>query len=176
LIVGDGNLTFTEVITNPNNGFRVDPRQVTTSDLNTQLPLIANTLKDRGVSVLGGVDGRNLGATFGQKLFDRIVWNFPHTGSRAAGQGLGQLVGDFLKSASSQLNPTTGRVIVTVKNGPGGLASNNMNRLAEEAGLRVINSKDFQFRTAPGYQHTSTQGGVVEFEKGATTYIMGKKK
>src|SRR4051812_23304121 len=81
LLVGEGNLSFGRSLARKR---RIDPKNlvVTTYEAETALSPTARAnaqyLRSRGATVLHGVDGTDLAATFGKDTkFDRIVWNFP---------------------------------------------------------------------------------------------------
>lgn len=73
-----------------------------------------------GTTVLHGVDATKLSSSFGSWLFDNIVFQFPHTGSREVLEGRNPnfiLVRDFLKSAGMQL-ARGGQVLVAAVDSP----------------------------------------------------------
>lgn len=156
LIVGDGDLSFGKAF----------------SALFPQSTMIATTYEgvsagtpDRArnqsiilssstnASVEFGIDATNLSRHFPDTLFDRIIFNFPHSGQQRVHVNR-LLVENFLNSAYKHLTPD-GQVWVTLKWIPP-YSHWNLLEFASDAGLRVLKSVPFDPRWFPGYRHNTT--------------------
>ena len=82
-----------------------------------------------GVSVLLGVDATKINKhpDLQKNLFDKIIFNFPHTGGKMRIEKNRNLLKDFFSSVGESLEPN-GKVIITLCNGQGGTPSDNPRR------------------------------------------------
>ncbi|KZF22661.1 hypothetical protein L228DRAFT_132935 [Xylona heveae TC161] len=133
-------------------------------------------LEAGGATVLYGVDARKLGkrkeirkpSSHGnednsQGAWDRIIWNFPHTGGVTKDvnrqvRANQELLVAFFKAAMPLLR-SEGTIIVTLFEGdPYTLW--NIRDLARHVGLSVARSFKFQADAYPGYKHARTLGNI----------------
>ena len=167
LLVGEGNLTFTE--SNIILG-RLVPGDVTATVYEKKEQKAPTTqargerLQDQGVTVEYGVDATKLheGAEAKPK-FDTIVWMFPHPGGEraqvvAAGQ---QLLAAFFASAVTRLNPG-GRITVTLRKAKRDWYISRWDPVgsAAAAGLKLERRNDFEQGDYEGYTHETTDKGA----------------
>jgi len=93
LLVGEGNFSFTRAIFSSGHEAltHLPPSNVTATAYDTEEECyekypdakeIVERLRERGVTVLFGIDARKLGSykELKKKQWKKIVWNFPHTG------------------------------------------------------------------------------------------------
>jgi len=93
LLIGEGNFSFAvALLQNPPTSLEhLPPANITATAYDTEAECYAKypdaepcvrTLREKGAQVLFGVDTTRLEKTSGLKgrVFDRIVWNFPHAG------------------------------------------------------------------------------------------------
>lgn len=175
LFVGEGNLSFsasiTANITNTNN--IIASTYETAKELSDMAAENADFLRKLGVIVLHGIDATQLKHIFENLLFDTIIFQFPHTGSREAINGLNPnyvLVKEFLESASKQITKTGSILITTVDND----FYNNIfqfDDLSELVGLKHPTKYKFDPEEYKGYEHTMTHqdgSAIDKYSKFAT--------
>ncbi|HEU4421738.1 MAG TPA: Rossmann-like fold-containing protein [Pilimelia sp.] len=167
LLVGEGNLTFTEA--NIILG-RVVPGDVTATVYEKKEQKSASTqargekLQAQGVTVEYGVDATKLheGAEDKPK-FDTIVWMFPHPGGERAQVAVaGQaLLAAFFASAVTRLNPG-GKITVTLRKAKRDWYITRWDPVgtAAAAGLRLVSRLDFEQGDYEGYTHETTDKGA----------------
>jgi len=109
------------------------------------------------VVVLHEVDGTDLERTLQVEGFDKVVFQFPHSGSQRVHQNRALLSGFFL-SVKLLLNAGA-HVDVTLKNGPP-YSNWEIERAAEEAGFAKVRELPFFFSDFPGYTHRTTEKGA----------------
>lgn len=121
LFVGEGNLSFSASflakITNPNN--IIVSTYETVRELSDATSANAKFLRELGINVMHGIDATKLKPIFRNLLFDSIIFQFPHTGSREAVDGYNPnyiLVKEFLESSYNQITKTGSILITTVDN------------------------------------------------------------
>eukprot|EP01060_Flectonema_neradi_P018216 TRINITY_DN25025_c0_g1_i1.p1 TRINITY_DN25025_c0_g1~~TRINITY_DN25025_c0_g1_i1.p1 ORF type:complete len:326 (+),score=60.90 TRINITY_DN25025_c0_g1_i1:66-980(+) len=95
-------------------------------------------------------------------IFDRVVFNFPHSGcglkDKAKNVALHKkLVTDFLTSAQEIIRPETGEIHIALKKGEP-YDSWQIPRLVTECGLVVKTAYPFNPHMFPGYAHCKTSG------------------
>jgi len=148
-------------------------------------------LEDTGAKMVYSIDATALGhpnkggGNHFRKLgpFDKIVFNFPHTGgltkdvNRQVRANQELLVG-FFKSALGMLGEG-GRIVVTIFEGePYELWG--IRNLARHAGLGVVRSTRFEWEKFPSYRHARTLGNVKGGggwkgeDRAARMYIFGR--
>lgn len=181
LLVGEGNLSFALALA---KNSRVSANQLVASvyeqrDEQTD-EAISNMgyLKAFGSTVLLGVDATALRDSLGSWLFDTIVFQFPHTGSRESVQGHNPnfiLVRDFLKSAALQLR-IGGRVLITAVDSPHYQGAFQFGETAKIAGFAPPESYAFDPNAFSGYEHTMTHqsGSAIDEHHRFRTWVFRK--
>jgi RHS repeat-associated protein len=173
LLVGEGNLSFTTSLLNKKiNRENIiattyEPYNILKNDT------LANKLmlEQQNITVMHGVDARNLSNHFSGEKFENIMFNLPHTGARPSQPSNRELLRKFFESSQEHLSDS-GRVMVTLKNSPH-YKGWRINEQAESAGFRLVKEVPFDFNHFPEFQHTQTKihGKSADFQAGATTYI-----
>lgn len=132
-------------------------------------------LLKNNVTLIYGVDGTKLeDCACLQELgleYDKVVFNFPHTGGKSQIKKNRELLKNFFKSASKLISPT-GRVVVSLCRGQGGTPVDCQSRgfenswkiveMATEAGLILTEVEPFNSEEFPDYRPT----GYRSQEKG----------
>ncbi|EGO05290.1 hypothetical protein SERLA73DRAFT_174370 [Serpula lacrymans var. lacrymans S7.3] len=121
LLIGEGNFSFARalLVDPPSSLEHLVPRNITATAYDSEEECyakypeakeIVETLRDKGVETLFGIDATKLEKipTFKGKLWDRIVWNFPHSGKGITDQDRNILshqilISDFFRSAAKFL-------------------------------------------------------------------------
>lgn len=176
LTVGDGNFSFSlSLLTN-----QVHPSlQLVATSFETEDQVVKcpharynrEQLLEKGAIVFQSIDGTNLNNTeplikLGLK-YDKIIFNFPHTGGKSQIKKNRQLIQDFFKSALMHLSPT-GQVDVALCKGQGGTPSDCQIRgyqnswkiveMAAEAGIVLTSVEPFCLEEYPDYMPTGYRG------------------
>ncbi|MGM9463261.1 Rossmann-like fold-containing protein [Streptomyces murinus] len=178
LLVGEGNLSFTEANLNLNRNV---PSNVTATiyekeeDVKEESTLRrAEELRNRGVNVEYDVDATRLHARMPRVLYDNIIWMFPHPGGDRQGVATrGQaLLSAFLPSASKVLAPG-GRISVTLKSN-WYVSRWRPREIGAAAGLALVAERSFQQSDYPGYYHETTAAGArpADISAGITFVFM----
>lgn len=178
LLVGEGNLSFALSLTQHSRvlPYRLFATTYEASDeLSSETLINAQTLKAMGVTVLHGVDATDLRNIFGSWLFDNIVFQFPHVGSREPIGGRNPnfiLVRDFLASAFSQLC-RDGRVLVSAANTPHYRGAFQFEEAAKIAGFQPPEVYKFDPSQFPEYEHNMTHqsGSALENHDTFSTWV-----
>jgi len=161
LLVGEGNLSFALSLAKMPH---IGPRRLTAttfeakSDLSPSAQANASTLCSLGVTVLYGVDARDLSTTLGSQRFDNIVFQFPNAGRRDGIRGLNPnfiLIRKFLRSAVQQLAPN-GQVYISAVDSPYYEGTFHFDEAAAQAGFWPPEMYNFDPAAFPGYEHTMT--------------------
>lgn len=161
LLVGEGNLSFALALV---RNARVTANQLIASvyDVRDEIDDVtfsnAQRLESLGATVLFGVDATALQTRFGFSLFDTIVFQFPHTGSREPTRGRNPnfaLVRDFLRSSITQLK-VGGKVMITAVDSPHYHGAFQFEEAAKTAGFAAPDSYPFDPGKFAGYEHTMT--------------------
>jgi hypothetical protein len=168
LLVGEGNLTFTEA--NLVLGRNV-PGNITATvyekkeEKSAATQQRAEKLAAQGVTVEFGVDAKKLHEGAEEKpKFNNIIWMFPHPGGPRSGVAAAgaALLQAFFSSAAQRLAPG-GKITVTLR------VAKNPNwyvsrwepvAAAAAAGLRLVSQTDFARDDYPGYGHETTDAGA----------------
>lgn len=131
-----------------------------------------DSITSAGATVKHKVDATNLTRSFRACYFDRIVFNFPHTGKQRVHLNR-NLVRDFFTSSANHLSPN-GQVHLTIKNRPP-YSLWNIPQLIEdsEAPLALSRTLKFDFSKFPGYRHKTTDPNAKVFEADhCLTYVL----
>lgn len=175
LLIGEGNLSFTisliKKLQNLSN--LISSTYEVYNELSDIGKVNSKLLSQAGVKVMHSLDAGLLDKVFKQKIFDTIIFQFPHSGSREAIQGLNPnyvLVRDFIVSASCVLK-RNGVILITIVDTD---FYNNMFRFDELSQLLSI-SKPIKYKfdpsDYPSYTHTMTheeESGIENYDKFAT--------
>ena len=161
LFVGEGNLSFSLSIA---KNQRINPARLTATTFETRSNLSefaeenAIKLSYLGANVIHGVNASKLSAPFGTKLFNTIIFQFPHAGSRQPINGHNPnfvLVRNFLKSAARQLS-SGGKVLISAVDSPHYRDAFQFDKAAEAAGFLPPEEYSFEPDSFSGYTHTVT--------------------
>jgi 25S rRNA (uracil2634-N3)-methyltransferase len=171
LLVGEGDLSFTLSLLHDHGCANLT---ATTYDSETALvekyPHAAGAIKqikDEDQTILHGVDAQKLFSNKELKKrapFDRIIFNFPHTGGISTDvnrqvRANQALLSAFFQSSMPLLNDPSGTVVVTLfESEPYTLW--NIRDLARHAGYVVLRSWKFEKDVYPLYKHARTIGVV----------------
>jgi SAM-dependent methyltransferase len=165
LLLGDGNLSFTEA--NLNLG-RNSADNVTATiyspdgRFSAETQARAQELRNRGVDVQEQVDARNIPPDLaGGQNFDSITFVYPHPGgprSDVARNGR-DLLERYFRSAGERLKPG-GRLSVTLRGGHFYLGSWQPVKSARRVGLRLESVVWFTPDDYPGYGHVTTSANA----------------
>lgn len=181
LLVGEGNVSFALALA---KNSRVSANRLVASvyqrwdELTDDAISNMDDLKSLGATVLSGVDATALQASLGSWLFDTIVFQFPHTGSREPVNGHNPnfiLVSNFLKSAASQLR-VGGQVLITAVDSTHYQGAFQFDEAAKIAGFLPPESYPFDPDAFPGYEHTMTHqsGSALDEHYRFRTWVFRK--
>lgn len=161
LLVGEGNFSFAlSLAKKPQIAANKLVATTFENEANLSEEVITNVkkLKAMGAMVLYGVDATKLSAVFGSWVFDNIIFQFPHAGSRDAIEGHNPnfiLVRDFLMSAKSQLQ-RGGQVLISVVDTPHYRGAFQFEEAAIIAGFKPPETYKFDPNSFPEYEHIMT--------------------
>ncbi|XP_048324987.1 uncharacterized protein At4g26485 isoform X1 [Ziziphus jujuba] len=139
-----------------------------------------NELRRKGCTIMHGIDATEMAKhdALSRMLFDRIIFNFPHAGffkdesTESQLRRHQMLVVLFLENAKKMLKKG-GEIHVTHKC-RGFFERWNIQVLASNVGLRLIEEVPFNFRDYPGYHTKYGFGGDKNFNcKPSKTYKFG---
>jgi len=160
LFVGEGNFSFclsiARQIRNPYNIIATtNEAQNEFSDLTKQN---INSLQRLGVKVFQKTDATQIHKDFAGQAFNKIIFQFPHTGSREPIQGRNPnfiLLRDFLKSAKHLLS-YGGKVVVSIVDSPYYQGAFQIEEAGTEAKYKRYSVYKFNPLLFPNYIHTMT--------------------
>ena len=134
LVVGDGNFSFTLCLASALSQTSV---KIIATSLDS-VPALANSdfaLQNieklssfENVEVLHEVDATDLSRTFGSRIFDRVIFNFPHVGGKSNIGKSRELLQRFFASAAKHVSPEKGEICVSLCQGQGGTPLDNPKR------------------------------------------------
>lgn len=178
LLVGEGNLSFALSLARKS---RINAAHITattfekTSELSDEAIENAVKLRADGATVLHSVNAGKISAALGNRQFDHIIFQFPHTGSREPVRGHNPnsgLVRSFLKSAISNLRQT-GTALISAVDTPHYHGAFRFDEAAVAVGFKPpeiyrLNPDDF-----PGYRHTMThlEGDALSHHNAFATWL-----
>ncbi|KAL9383096.1 hypothetical protein Peur_023419 [Populus x canadensis] len=125
-------------------------------------------LEELGCTVMHGVNAHTMNShpLLTHKLFDRIVYNFPHAALKRSEANIRQieshrrLVKGFFKSASDMMEEN-GEVHVTHKT-TDPYSKWEIEKLSEEAGLFLVEKVKFRKSDYPGYENKRGSGSRAD--------------
>ncbi|CAM9298448.1 unnamed protein product [Discosporangium mesarthrocarpum] len=194
LICGDGDFSFTRgVIRQRGTGIGVvatslDSRQAVL----TKYPRAKHWLPEletMGAQVIHSVDATRLKNSLlaatrvgkskerSRGFFDRVVFNFPHTGVQRVHLNR-NLIRDFFGSTRDLVKcaDVGGEVHVTLKDKPP-YSGWNVKAMAEEGNLVMLRTLVFDPTLFPGYHHSTTDPRAKEFKAdGAKTHVFARAR
>mmetsp|Transcript_13835 Transcript_13835/g.16808 ORF Transcript_13835/g.16808 Transcript_13835/m.16808 type:complete len:420 (-) Transcript_13835:226-1485(-) len=126
LVCGDGDLSFAANIAESLSQVQINLMATVLEPEHTHRDVYERSASNEqiitsfeGHEVKYGVDATKLEDTFGDRKFDRIIFNFPHWRGKANHRYNRQLIDSFFKSASQMLSPR-GEIHVALCEGQGG--------------------------------------------------------
>lgn len=134
LVVGDGNFSFTVCLA---SALSDTPVKITATSLDSRAALenndfavenIAKISASENVEILHEVDATDLSRTFGSRIFDRVIFNFPHVGGKSNIGKSRELLERFFASAAKHIEPYKGDICVSLCQGQGGTPLDNPRR------------------------------------------------
>jgi hypothetical protein len=178
LLIGEGDFSYTEALlkkheeSHPKLGQAITATEYQTVKNSPRLEL----LKQKGVKIFQGVDGRKLHEQFKDQRIKRIQWNMPFGASRKDTEFEG-VMPQFFESAS-QLQQKGDRVHVTLMQEDGKQGSrqieNGIVLGATSAQYRLIRKRWFGVERYPGYQHVKTNGEPYQGSDETREFIFEK--
>lgn len=122
-------------------------------------------LTERGATVLHGVDCTKMEDMFTSMRFDRIIYNFPHSGFNGRDEPRESqlhrhrtLVRLFLANAKKLVSKELGEIHITHKS-KGFFLQWDLRSLASEEGLLLLEEVPFNRKEYPGYHNMCVFGG-----------------
>ncbi|AXX98056.1 class I SAM-dependent methyltransferase [Profundibacter amoris] len=169
LFVGEGNFSFS---LNMARARLVKASQfISTSyesenDLDDLAYQNAQSLISLGVTVKTNVDATKLKDTFGNRRFDRIIFQFPNVASRSSIYGQNPnhtLITRFIKNAKDHLK-ALGEIVISTVDSPYYEGAFKMDDAAKKAGYQPPEIFDFDPDQYSGYIHQNTDNDESALE------------
>ncbi|EFN72740.1 GTP-binding protein 5 [Camponotus floridanus] len=131
LLVGEGNFSFSVALLQHNLNIKLIASCYESSMSQEQKTATKNIkyLQNNGICVLFDVDATKLEECLAlrSKLFDKIIFNFPHVGGKMRIEKNRELLKNFFVSSQKMIKEN-GQVLVTLCNGQGGTPMDNPKR------------------------------------------------
>jgi hypothetical protein len=184
LLVGEGNFSFAKSLaqqTDPQKRSRMTASSYESLEEIQQKYRLAKQHIDAlrseyNVQVKGKIDATKLHQTPGLGVLDTIIWNFPHSGSRAIRTNQ-DLLRNFFGSAKQVLKPG-GKIYVTLKHSSH-YKGWHIEQQAQTHGLLVVKVTPIKFQQLreayPGYEHKETLDDKSADIEEAVTYVFQGK-
>lgn len=167
LVLGDGDFTFTRGLVRRRHGGKgvvgtsFDSRTAVLRKYPNSETVLAEIARGKA-RILHGIDARALHTgPLRSELFDRIVFNFPHSGQQRVHVNRA-LLRDFFSSATRVLSPG-GEIHVTLRDRPP-YSNWQVELQASAAGLTVASNRMFDPSQFPGYAHRTTLADAEAFD------------
>ena len=147
LVVGDGNFSFSHSLATFRDKHGLSTHLVLTSfdskDILAKDDFTRANLERlqayTNVQVLHDIDATKLSEYFPARKFERIIFNFPHTGGKSNIKKCRKLLEDFFMSAVQHVESHNGDICVTLCGGQGGTPADEPQR-AHGNSWQIVNN------------------------------------
>ncbi|XP_068989953.1 ferredoxin-fold anticodon-binding domain-containing protein 1 isoform X2 [Neodiprion pinetum] len=176
LLVGEGNFSFSVCLSKLDQSISLTATCYESPIVFESAKKNAEYLRNHGARVLLGVDATKLGEHFPlvSEEFDKIIFNFPHTGGKMKINRNRKLLRDFFISAENLIK-RNGSILVSLCNGQGGTPADSPQRrwddswqiveMAAYGNFLLTGVQPFSRDELPGY----TSVGYRSLEKSFAT-------
>eukprot|EP00808_Paulinella_micropora_P018830 g31913.t1 len=178
LVVGDGDFSFSQSLC----ALLRHGVAVTATGLDSHNAVVRKypqaaqhiqQVRAHGAHVLHGLDATQLPTHFPQQSFDRIIFNFPHSGQQRVHINRA-LLRDFFRSATDKIS-SNGKVLLTLKDKPP-YCNWQMEEAATAAGLIRESALRFDAEAFPHYAHVTTDPTHNDVEyRFVKTFVFARK-